>query len=206
MGKKNIKEDNMINYRALLKNKQIPILVLDNRWHELFPEAKKTPKIKELEKKLNDLLKSQGKMVNDSKDMKKKKKQLMADIVKNMDADNSFEGMEKSKKMEEDQKQIIAINEKLKLHDNELLDMPYKIKEANEQLMAESIKIMYTKFSDNKNKINKLNNWIQKAREELKMRILMKQDLEDESNKVYSYMHDLLGANIMEALDRMEQN
>lgn len=206
MGKKNIKEDNMINYRALLKNKQIPILVLDNRWHELFPEAKKTPKIKELEKNLNDLLKSQGKMVNDSKDMKKKKKQLMADIVKNMDADNSFEGMEKSKKMEEDQKQIIAINEKLKLHDNELLDMPYKIKEANEQLMAESIKIMYTKFSDNKNKINKLNNWIQKAREELKMRILMKQDLEDESNKVYSYMHDLLGANIMEALDRMEQN
>ena len=47
-------------YRNSLKGKQIPILILDSGWHELFPNHRKNHEIKELEKTLNRLIKKQG--------------------------------------------------------------------------------------------------------------------------------------------------
>ena len=47
--------------REALKGKKVPILVLDRRWHTLFPQGEKPAEIIQLEEKLNELLKGQGK-------------------------------------------------------------------------------------------------------------------------------------------------
>ena len=49
----------------------IPILTLDKRWYLLVPEVSKTDEIKYWEKKVNDLLKKQGQVTNDLKEVKK---------------------------------------------------------------------------------------------------------------------------------------
>ena len=75
-----MKRRKKINFNSIVKNKKLPILTLDSRWHELFPDEKKTHRIRDLEQKLIKLLKTQGKLVNEIKDMKN---------LKNFDVRNS---------------------------------------------------------------------------------------------------------------------
>ena len=60
------KKQKSVDFSNLLSSKRIPIVVLDERWHKLFEKEPKSSKIIELEKKLNDLLKQQGRLVNEN--------------------------------------------------------------------------------------------------------------------------------------------
>ena len=62
-----------------LEGKKIPILTLDNKWYRLFTEEKKQ-EVSELEQRLNTLLKQQGKLNNEVKDIKRLKKKLMKQL------------------------------------------------------------------------------------------------------------------------------
>ena len=95
--------------RRMIRSTRIPILTLDNRWHELFPDYKKTNRIKELERQLNELLKKQGKMTDDRKEMKKLKQKLMEEIISNMSEEGGEIGRFKQKKQEKSQKMILDI-------------------------------------------------------------------------------------------------
>jgi predicted transcriptional regulator len=195
------KSEDEPNFREIFKGRRIPILTLDNKWYELFPADEKPSHIKELEDNLNELLKRQGKLANDMKDLKKLKVKLMEEIIANMDTDDSSNGKQKLKKMTQNQKMILEIGEKMKAYEDELADIPYLIKSVNEDLMIESAVIWYQKISNNKDKINEITGWVLKVRDELKEKILMKQDMETKNATIYSYMHDLLGLDIIEAFD-----
>ena len=191
-----------IDFDTVVKNKKLPILTLDARWHELFPEDMKTARIRELEQNVNSLLKKQGKMVNDIKDMKKLKNSLIKDIVVNMDIGTDLLGKAKEKKLNKNRQYIKELNIKLDEAMDELADLPYQIKEVNELLMAESMSIMYDQLNINKKAIADISSWIAQMREDLKMKILTKQDMEARNKLIYTYMHDIMGAGLMEAFDR----
>ena len=198
------KKDKSIEFKEALHGKKLPILTLDDRWYQLIPEHEKTVAIKQLENNLNNLLKKQGKMINDIKDMKKLKKKLMSEIVANMELDNSPAGRLKAKKLEKSHQFIEEINSKMQSADNTLLDMPYEIKRANEELMIESMKVCYAKLKHNQKDIKELDQWIRQTREALKVRIIQKQDKEIENSSLYSYMHDILGNTVLDILDDKE--
>ena len=86
--------------------KKIPILTLDQRYHVLFPEKNKTPRIKQLEKNLNEKMKRQGQVNNDLKAVKKLKSQLMDSIIRNADNDSISES-KRQKLMNNSQRLII---------------------------------------------------------------------------------------------------
>lgn len=200
MGKKNKKTD----FNSIVKNKKLPILTLDARWHELFPEDVKTPEIKELEQRVNQHLKRQGKLVNDIKDMKKLKNNLIKDIMVNMDIGTDLVGKAKEKKLDQNKQLIKELNNKIEAAMDDLGDIPYQIREANEALMVESIHIFYDAYRMNKEELVKVVNWINGIREELKYKLLEKQDLEMKNTQIYSYMHDIIGAELMELFDVAE--
>jgi hypothetical protein len=195
------KKEKKIDYEKIIKNKKIPILTLDNRWHELFTEEQKTPVIRELEQKVNNLLKKQGKLVNDIKDMKKLKNSLIKDIMVNMDIGNDIIGKAKEKKLDQNKQFINELNEKIEKAMDELADIPYQIKEVNEELMQESFQLFYDCLESNKQELKEVAEWIAGIREELKQKILIKQDLEAKNSLIYTYMHDILGAELMEKFD-----
>ena len=101
----------------LLKNsdvfKNIPILTLDERWYHLINEKNKTDEIAYWEKQVNELLKKQGRINNDIKDIKKLKKQLINDVVENMEEDDS--SRQKQKRMSQNQRLIQESNDNLSL-------------------------------------------------------------------------------------------
>ncbi|MFT4145345.1 MAG: hypothetical protein QM644_12890 [Mobilitalea sp.] len=196
------KKEKRNEFHNIVKNKKLPILSLDTRWHDLFPQEEKTPEMKNLEQKVNELLKRQGKLVNDIKDLKQLKSNLMKEIVQNMDIGSDALGKAKEKKLDKNKNYINEINLKLEKSMDELADLPYEIKAVNEQLMAESIHVFYDLLEKNKQEINDVTTWINQIREELKQKILLKQDLEMKNSKIYTYMHDILGADLMESFDK----
>lgn len=195
MGKKEKRSE----FQDIVKNKKLPILTLDARWHDLFTEDQKTPEIRELELKVNNLLKKQGKLVNDIKDMKKLKNNLLQEIMNNMDVGSD---KIKDKKLSKNKQFVNEINQKLEASMDELAEIPYQIKEVNEKLMAESINSFYILLDSNKAELAQVAEWINNIREELKHKILLKQDLEMKNTKIYTYMHDILGAELMEQFDK----
>lgn len=180
--------------------KQLPLVILDERWHKLFPEEEKTAHIKELEHMLGELLKRQGKITNDIKSVKAIKSKLMQEILNNADNMELSEA-KRQKLMNRDQKLILEAKEKLEKLEEEELELPGKIRDCNIALVIEGVQVCYNRIHQNYDDIQLLGKWINEARIELKKKVLIKQDKELKNNEIYSYMHDILGPEMMEVFD-----
>ena len=181
----------------------IPILTLDERWYHLITDKLKTDEIRYWEKHLNELLKKQGQVNNDIKEVKKIKTQLIQDVVDNMqDEDND---PKKAKVMEQNQRLIQEAKDKINSLEDEALDIPRDIVDANRNLLIETVKVCYNKINSNKEDLEVLDKWINATRVKLKKNILIKQDKEEANNRMYSSMHDILGVDVMKELDRINE-
>ena len=181
----------------LLKNsdvfKNIPILTLDERWYHLINEKNKTDEIAYWEKQVNELLKKQGRINNDIKDIKKLKKQLINDVVENMEDDDSSR---------QKQRLIQESNDKIASLEDELLEVPRELARANEKLLTETLKACYDRMNANTEDIEVLDKWINATRVKLKKNILIKQDV---NNNMYSLIHDIIGPENCSAVDRINE-
>lgn len=200
--KKNQNNDMTYYYLDALKNKQIPILVLDQKWHELFPDYRKTDEIRKLEKKLLDLIKQQGQSANDLKEYEKAKKVIMDNIVNNMTDGYEPESGLKLRKQDANQKLIDELNQKTSEAEELQRKLPAEIQLTNKELLIVCMDVCYKELTENTAAIEELDEWITAAREELKNRILAKQDREMRNTELYKYMHNLLGAKVVEIFDK----
>lgn len=202
---KRIKRSSEPDFFQAIKDKKIPIVTLDRRWHELFTENKKTAQVKKLENRVNTLMKQQARYVKDAKELKKLKKKLMQEIVENMGDEGVQNETIRTKKMEQNQKLIKEMNQKLEQLDMQLEEIPKEIKSANEELLMESMRVSYITLNKNKQEIDELTSWIEIARAQLKEKVLHKQEMELNNSAIYSYMHDLLGAEVIEIFDSKQE-
>ena len=184
--------------------KHIPILTLDPRWYQLVPAASKTDEIKYWEQKVNDLLKRQGQITNDIKDIKKLKSQLIQSVVNNMEEDADDGKKHKRKKlMDNNQRLIRESNDKIAELEDEEMELPRELAIANQKLMVETAKVCYERINENRADLEVLDKWIEATRIKLKKNLLIKQDKENANAQMYSGLHDILGADVMGELDRL---
>lgn len=184
----------------LLKKKNIPIACLDERWLRLFPDSEKTPLIKKLENELKELLKRQGKVNTDLKDIKVVRDKLTQSVLETAE-DISIPENKRLKKQAASQRLIVEARQKQDNLEHELDELPDKIKEANSALIFESVRVCYQRINQNKQDIDMLEQWIEQMREKLKERVVLKQDKEITNEEIYTYLHGMLGAGVMEAFD-----
>lgn len=187
-------------FRAALSNKNIPLLVLDQKWHRLFAIHGKTDEIKEKEAKVNELLAQQGRANTELKKLKKIKNQLMDEIVQNMDDDDN-DSAEREKKRLENKKLIDEVNEKIDEEEDLLLELPKEIKEVNESLMILSMDYFYSKLRVNQTEAKEIEDWIAQVRIDLKKNIIRKQNRTINNKEIYSYLHDIFGAEVLDLFD-----
>ena len=187
-------------FRAALSNKNIPLLVLDQKWHRLFAIHGKTDEIKEKEAKVNELLAQQGRANTELKKLKKIKNQLMDEIVQNMD-DEDDDSAEREKKRLENKKLIDEVNEKIDEEEDLLLELPKEIKEVNESLMILHMDYFYSKLRVNQTEAKKITDWIAQVRIDLKKNIIRKQNRTINNKEIYSYLHDIFGAEVLDLFD-----
>lgn len=195
-----------ITYDAL-KNKgvftNIPILTLDERWYRLVNDKIKTDEIAYWEKQVNELLKKQGRLNTDIKDIKKLKKQLINDVVENMESDDDSRARQKL--MNQNQRLIQESKDKIANLEDELMELPRELARANEKLLTETLKVCYGKMNSNTEDIEVLTKWIDATRVKLKKNILIKQDKETSNESMYSLIHDIIGPENCSEVDRINE-
>lgn len=184
-----------------LENVKVPLLPLDQKWHHLFMGIEKNDKVIEYEQKVDDLLKLQGRLNTDLKGLKKVKKNLMSEIVDNMDDSEASNKSARDKKMEDNRRLIDEVNEKMADIEDQLLDLPKDLDEANKLLMIYSMDQCYRVLRDNAEKIEEIGTWIRNMKKELKKNIIIKQADEAKNQEIYSYMHALLGPKVIDVFD-----
>ena len=180
----------------LLRGKKVPILVLDQRWHKLFPGGVKPAHIAAIEENLNALLKEQGKLVNEIKDLKKAKKKLMDAIVSGMSSSGN------DKKKDKQQKLLLETKERIEAQSDRLMELPYEIKKTNEDLLINGVAYCYEELKIRAQSLEDLKGEIDSRREELKEKVAYRVELEESVDAIYSLMHALLGREVMNLFDK----
>lgn len=193
-----------ITYESL-KNivsvKNAPILTLDSRWYQLVPDSIKTDEVRYWENKVNELLKRQGRVTNDIKEVKKIKSKLIKDVVDNMEEDG--DDKRRQKIMNQNQRLIHEAKDKIAQLEDEERELPRELSKANQRLLVETAKLCYQTINENKADLEVLDKWINATRIKLKKNLLIKQDKENQNNQIYSGLHDILGPEVMSELDRI---
>ena len=188
-------------YVPALHKKKVPILTLDHKWHKLFSAADATPEILALEEQLNELLKRQGKLNTESKEIKKIKKKLMDEIVPMVNELEQHPCASLEKKIETNKRLINECNEKFDSYQDELLELPREIDRLNYELMLQTMEVCYEKLHENQTEIDETAEWITQIRVELKKRMVRKMEKEQQNHELYSYMHAIFGADVIDIFD-----
>lgn len=188
-------------FKSALQGKKFPILTLDHKWHRLFTQADSSSQIKKLSKELNELLVLQGKWNTESKELRKIKKKLMDEIVESAIDLQDDNDKNKEKKLAENKRLIEECNQKLDEIMDELHLLPSRIDSINYELMVQTMDACYDYLQDNSTEIDRIENWIKEIRIELKKNIIRKQEREAKNHELYSYMHDIFGADVIEIFD-----
>lgn len=199
MGSKDSKQKQEA-FRSALQGKKVPVLTLDNKWYRLLDEVGKET-VKKLEEQLNELLKRQGKLNTETRDIKKLKKKLMNEIVPLVDEMEQTGNTKLEKKIEENKRLIEECNEKLESYEDELLELPREIEKVNFQLMMVTMDYCYDTMQENANEIQAIAEWVMEVRIELKKRLIRKQEMEQKNQEIYAYMHDIFGAEVVNLFD-----
>lgn len=195
MGKK---KNVMPGFGQMLHGKRIPLLVLDQKWHQLFLDDK--PKeIERLEQKLNKQLATQGRLNQELKDMKVLKKKLMKNIVVNMD--EIGEHGQETRKLQEDRRLITEINDKLEAEELQLEKLQEEMAEDNLLLMVETMEYCYRIMNSNEAEREELVVRIAQMRTELKTKIYRREAIEEQNRGIYAYLHDIFGAQVVDLFD-----
>ncbi|WP_026522654.1 flagellar type III secretion system protein FlhA [Butyrivibrio sp. VCB2001] len=195
------RDDNV--YMSALEGKSIPILTLDDKWHQLFTQTEMTPEIESLSEELNALVDRDGKIRTETKKIKKLKKTLLSEIVPLRDKANKSGGNNAAieKEISERTRLINECNEKLDSHNDELLNLSRQIYDVDYKLMIETMKACYDTLHSNTEYIKGLDEWISKVRVELKKNVIHLQEAEMENYNLYSYMHQIFGPEVIDLFD-----
>ncbi|MEH2941944.1 hypothetical protein VSQ32_03500 [Lachnospiraceae bacterium KK002] len=186
-------------FDRIVQEKNLPPLVLDQKWHHLFSEDGKPARIARLEQKVSGHLSRQGHLNQEKKDLKSLKTKLMKNIVANMD-EIGEEGQE-TPKLQEDRRLITEINQRMEACRQELEDLQELMRMDNEQLMIETMEYCYGIMNSNETEREELADWIGRTRVELKKKIIRKDIIEDKNREIYTYLHDVFGAQVIGAFD-----
>ena len=189
-------------YMSALEGKSIPILTLDDKWHQLFTQTEMTPEIENLADELNALVERDGRIRLETKKIKKLKKTLLSEIVPLRDKANKMGNAPAiEKEISERTRLINECNEKLAGSEDELLDLSRQIYDVDYKLMVETMNVCYERLHENTDYIKGLDEWISKVRVELKKNVIRLQEAEMENYNLYSYMHQIFGPEVIEIFD-----
>lgn len=193
---KNINLDESI----LLKNK-IPLLHNDDSWLKLFGDAND----KNIQNAKEELIKlvSKGKELEiQNRQLQKEKIKCMKMILGVSDSINNDNKVDNIALLDDYKNRMIDINEELEELTFQLETIPKEIREANLKLLNATIQYGYDELRIKEKIVNQSISEIEVLRQRLKELIETKHDYEEWINETYTFLHGLLGSEVIEKIDR----
>lgn len=189
------------DFEAALSGKRIPYLTLDNKWHKIFAKLNGTPEMNQCAAELNELLKRQGKLNTELREIRVLKKKLMTEVMPLAQKMEQEPDRMTIRKMDEMTRLIEDCNDKIDAHKEELAELPREMDEVNRRLMLITMEVCYKKLQQNTADIKDIAVWIEDMRTQLKENVVHKQQMEIENQKLYAYMHAIFGPDVINLFD-----
>ena len=188
------------DFLKALEGKNIPILTLDHNWHRLFGQSRMTPRIKDLEEEVNDLLKEQGRINTEMRKLTALKKDLMDKILKKTEELQSG-NLASDKEVEDNKRLVDECNEKLDALREERMEIPKDLNRANLELMLESMEVCRDRFDENSQEMARIESWIRGIKGELRQNIIKKQEKEIDNYALFMFMQSFFGEDTRELFE-----
>ena len=185
------------DFTEAIEGVKIPPMVLDQKWHRLFALGGKPDEVKQLEDKVNELMRRQAELRQEYKELKKVKDNLMQSVVANMEDTAD----EESQKLDDDKLLLEECNQKIEANEAETEAIPNQITETNKSLLIASMEYCYDKLRTNSKEAEEIAEWIKNIRVQLKKNVIRKQNREINNKEIYAYMHDVFGKEILDIFD-----
>lgn len=184
----------------IVKRNKIPILIYVPEWIQLFSNYRSRSMNKTIAK-LEELISREKGHSAELDSLGKRKKMVMNKILYLSKDINENKNEAALSKMEEAEKELIEINQKIPVLIEELEILPGLINEVNTQLLKETIKRSYELINEYKSESEKCQEQVNEIRQKFAILIQKKVDMEERVNKLYSFTHGMIGADEMESLD-----
>ena len=186
--------------KVLFKN-DISLLILDERWNNLFIDKTKTPEIIECENGIKELLKEQARLIAETKEINITKKESMDSIIKLTTEVYENDNEEAKLQMQQSEKTVVSINARIKQIEARLDEIPKEIRQLNLKLLELTVNVVYYSMRENQVRVAELDKQIEEEREKLKNLIDERGSLAQNDTDTYSYFHDLIGGHELQKLD-----
>ena len=185
----------------ILKNKKLPIVLLDPLWH-IVRENIQSDIIKEKEKELQELLKEQGKLNNDYREYGIVKQNFLKDILNLSGEIATSTDTDTAAQLAKLHKSTVSVNEKLEQIEKRLQNIEEEIQTSNTSIVQEMSAIGYEYIDECKKREIDLENEIAQLREEMLIKTNEKKVCEKVKKDVYNYLHSIIGKEQIEIIDR----
>jgi len=190
-----------INFKDnIVRRNKIPILIYVPEWIQLF-SGNKSRSMQKIIAGLEELIARNKECDSELYNLEKRKKTVMNKILylsKDINENNDKTALSK---MEEAEKEIKEINRKIPVLLEELESIPKQINDMNTQLLKETIKRAYELINESRSESEKCQEQVNDLRQKLAELIQKKADMEERVNKLYLFIHGMIGADEMESLD-----
>lgn len=196
MASKNIKLDENI----LRKNK-IPLLFNEPSWVKLFGDSGDRS-IQNRKEELILLVSKEKEMSIRSRKLQKEKLESMKMILGISDSINNDNKTENIVLLDEYKDKIYKINQELEELTFQLETMPKEIREGNFKLLNATIQYGYDELRYKEKIVNQSTEEIETLRQKLKGLMETKYDYEEWINETYTFLHGVLGSEMIEKIDR----
>ena len=187
---------------GILVRNNIHVLTLDERWNSLFAGVERTPAIERLEDALNQSLKDQAKLTAEQLENASDKKRLLSRIMELTVEAFTNENAAARDEISSCEAKVKQINARELEIAAGLGALDGAIRKANMDLLEGAVTLMYPGIHSAQARIAELEAEIEAMREKLKGAISEKETLAATYDAAYQFMHGLLGADQIEALDR----
>ena len=184
----------------IVKKNRIPILIYVPEWIQLFSNYK-SRNMQKIIARLEELIAREKECDSELRSLEKRKKVVMNKILylsKDINDNNNEAALPK---MEETEKELIEINQKMPKLIEEMETLPDLINVQNTLLLKETIKRSYELIKEHKSESENCQEQVNEIRQKLAALIQKKVDMEERVNKLYSFVHGMIGADEMESLD-----
>lgn len=184
----------------IVKRNKIPILIYVPEWIQLF-ENYKSKSMQKSVKRLEELLSREKACDEEIRELEKRKKIVMNKILYLSKDINENNNEAASAKMDAAQNELLNINRRIPELLEEAESLPRLINEQNTQLLKDTIKRAYELIKEHESESQKCQQELAELRQRLAALIQRKVDTEERVNKLYSFIHGMIGASEMESLD-----
>lgn len=189
---------------SILQKNRIPLLIKEPEWVKLFGDNK-NKYIQESKEELNQLLTRQNVLKSYYEKLQKKKRKYMKMILNVSESVNNENNNNKEKHLElldEYKEKILEINEEIEDVKFQIETLPKEIRNSNFQLLTATVEYGYNELKSREKILNKSLVEIDILREKLKTLLEIKYSTEEWINETYTFLHDILGSEVIEEIDR----